>query len=177
MFRGIFISGLVLCWGLAAATLQQLSVDQMTQSATAVVRARVTASSAKLTGNTIYTHYSLQVTERWKGFAPLEVMLPGGTVNGQRQAFPGVPQLTVGTEYLMFLWTSTQTGITHLVGLSQGLFNITAATDGTLTASRPLIGEMILDDEGRKVADHAVQMPLDLLKSQVTHVLARGSAQ
>ncbi len=173
-----FLIGLFLCCAAASAvTLQQLSLDQMSQSATAIVRARVTGSSASLTGSTIYTHYSLQVTESWKGFTPAEVMVPGGIANGLRQSFPGVPQLTAGTEYVMFLWTSPITGITHLVGLSQGLFNLSSQADGSALATRPLVGEVMLDAAGRRVADRAVQMPLSTLRSQVSHALAAGVAK
>jgi hypothetical protein len=160
------------CATAPAATLQQLSVDQMTQAATAIVRARVTGATASFTGSTIYTHYQLQVTESWKGFTPVEVAIPGGVATSPggrayRQSFPGMPELTVGTEYLMFLWTSKSTGITHLVGLSQGLFNLSLQSDGSTLATRPLIGEMILDASGQKVVDHAVQMSVSSLKAQV----------
>jgi hypothetical protein len=162
----------------SAATLQQLSVDQMTQAATAIVRARVTGATAGFTGSTIYTHYQLQVTERWKGFAPTEVAVPGGQANGYRQTFPGMPQLAVGTEYVLFLWTSGSTGITHLVGLSQGLFNLSNPGDGSTMATRPLIGEMMLDASGRRVTDQAVQMNVTGLKSMVSHALtSAGSGQ
>jgi hypothetical protein len=160
-----------------AATLQQLSLDQLSQSATAIVRARVTSATASFTGSTIYTHYQLQVTESWKGFRPTEVAVQGGIANGLRQSFPGVPELTVGTEYVMFLWTSGTTGITHLVGLSQGLFNLAPQTDGSTLAVRPLIGEMILDASGRRVADQAVQMPLPSLKNTVSRALRKGGIQ
>jgi hypothetical protein len=177
MFR-VLLSGLLFACAAQSATLQQLSLDQMSQSATAIVRARVTGSTASFTGPTIYTHYSLQVTESWKGFTPNEVMVPGGIANGRRQSFPGVPELNVGTEYVMFLWTSSQTGITHLVGLSQGLFNVAPDQNGSAIASRPPIGEMILDSAGRRVADHAVSMPLTAMRNQVSHALvAKGAAK
>src|ERR1700689_3728669 len=115
----------------AAATLQQLSMDQMTQRSTAIVRARVTGSSASLTGSTIYTHYKLQISETWKGVPGTEVMLPGGVAGGYRQSFPGVPSLQTGAEYVLFLWKSSSTGITHVVGLSQGIFSITQQDDGS----------------------------------------------
>ena len=167
-------AALALCAGASAATLQQLSLDQMTQASTAIVRARVTNSTASLTGSTIYTHYKLQVTESWKGFMPAEVAVPGGVAGGLRQSFPGMPELAVGTEYVMFLWTSGSTGITHLVGLSQGLFSLSSQSDGSTMATRPLIGEMMLDAAGRKVADQAVQMSLTALKAQVRMKLSGG---
>src|SRR6204780_1593188 len=141
----------------AAATLQQLSMDQLTQSATAIVRARVTGSSASFTGSTIYTHYKLQVSETWKGAAGPEVMLPGGVAGGLRQSFPGVPTLQTGAEYVLYLWKSSTTGITHVVGLSQGIFDVTQQADGSFQVSRPKIGETMLDATGHLVRDQAIR--------------------
>jgi hypothetical protein len=156
------------CCSAAAATLQQLSLDQMTQSATAIVRARVTGSSASFTGSTIYTHYKLQISETWKGAPGTEVMLPGGVAGGYRQAFPGVPALQTGAEYVLFLWKSSTTGITHLVGLSQGIFNVTQQAGGAIQVGRPAIGETMLDAAGHPARDHAVQMQLSDMKARVS---------
>lgn len=172
-----YLGALLVCCVAPCATLQQLSLDQMAQASTSIVRARVTGQTASFTGSTIYTHYSLQVTESWKGFRPTEVLVPGGIANGKRQAFPGVPELKAGTEYVLFLWTSASTGITHIVGLQQGLFNLNAQTDGSTLAVRPLIGEVILDAHGRRVPDHAVSLPLTSLRSQVSHALIAGAAK
>jgi hypothetical protein len=169
-----FIVLLCGCLVASAATLQQLSMDQMTQSATAIVRARVTGSSASLTGSTIYTHYKLQISETWKGSAGSEVMLPGGLASGLRQSFPGVPQLQTGGEYVLFLWTSAKTGITHVVGLNQGIFNIGQQPDGSMLASRPQIGEGMFDSRGHAVQDHAVQMNLSDMKSLVRQTIGTG---
>lgn len=165
------------CCPVSAATLRQLSMDQMTQSATAIVRARVTGSSASLTGTTIYTHYQLQVSEVWKGKSSTDVVVPGGVAGGYRQSFPGVPALQTGLEYVLFLWTSPTTGLTHLVGLSQGVFGVSPQSDGTLQASRPLIGEGMHDATGRLVNDRAVQMRLSDMKNQVSATVVAGAAR
>lgn len=171
--------GLVLilwaCSYAAAATLRQLSMDQMSQSATSVVRARVTGSSTAVTGSTIYTHYQLKVSEVWKGASASEVVLPGGVAGGYRQAFPGVPSLQTGAEYVLFLWTSPSTGLTHLVGLNQGILNVVPQPDGSVQASRPRIGEGMLDAEGHLVKDQPVQMKIADMKAQVT--AAAGAAR
>jgi hypothetical protein len=151
----------------AAATLQQLSLDQITQNATAIVRARVTGSSASFTGSTIYTHYKLQISETWKGSPGAEVMLPGGVANGYRQSFPGVPTLQTGSEYVLYLWKSPTTGITHIVGMSQGIFNVTQQADGSIQVARPLIGETMLDANGQLARDQAIQMRISDLKTSV----------
>lgn len=171
MFRVFGFVLLCACVPARAATLQQLSLDQMTRDATAIVRARVTGSSASFTGATIYTHYKLQVSEVWKGSGAAEVMLPGGVAGGYRQSFPGVPALKTGAEYVLFLWMSGSTGITHLVGLTQGLFDVTTQADGSILVSRPRIGETILDLNGREVKDHAVRMNFSAMKARV-----RGTA-
>lgn len=151
-----------------AATLQQLTLTQLAQSATAVVRVRVTSSSASFTGSTIYTHYKLQVSETWKGSAPAEVMLPGGVASGYRQSYPGVPSLQIGNEYVLYLWKSPSTGITHIVGWSQGIFNVTQQSDGTVLVGRTRIGETMLDANGHQVRDQAIEMLLSDMRSQVT---------
>lgn len=161
---------LVVLWtfgSATAATLRQLSMDQMTQNATSIVRARVTGSSASFTGSTIYTHYKLQASEVWKGAGATEVMLPGGVAGGYRQSFPGVPALQIGSEYLLFLWKSPSTGITHLEGFGQGLYNVVTGTDGSVQANRPPIGEGMLDAKGRSVKGQAVQMQLADMKARI----------
>jgi hypothetical protein len=161
------LAALFACCSLQAATLQQLSLDQMAQSATAIVRARVTGSSASFTGSTIYTHYKLQVSETWKGSPATEVMIPGGVSGEYRQTFPGMPALQAGTEYVLFLWTSSS-GITHLVGLTQGLYNVEQLRDGGLEVSRPAIGENMFDRSGKSVKDQAVRMQLADMRTRVT---------
>jgi hypothetical protein len=151
----------------SAVTLRQMSMDEMTASATAIVRAQVTGSSVSQIGPTIYTRYKLQVTETWKGSAPGEVLLPGGTVSGLRQSFPGVPQLSTGSEYVLFLWTSSSTGITHVIGFSQGIFNVSQQADGSIQASRPATAETMLDATGHPVRDQAISMKLADMKSSV----------
>jgi hypothetical protein len=153
------------------ATLQQLSMDQMSQLATSVVRARVTGVSASLVATagspTIYTHYKLVVNESLKGAAATEVVLPGGEFNGQKQSFPGVPELKVGSEYVLFLWKSPTTGVTHSLGLTQGIFEIRALEDGSLVASRKQSGELMLDASGKRVNDQAVSLKLGDLRTRV----------
>jgi hypothetical protein len=175
-----FIAFIILLWvcGTAgAATLQQLSMDQMTQSATAIVRAHVTGSSASFTGSTIYTHYQLLVSEIWKGSAASEVTAPGGVAGGYRQSYPGVPSLQVGSEYVLFLWKSPSTGIIHLVGFSQGVFNVATQPDGSIQALRARIGEGMHDSKGRLVRDQAVQMKIADMKAQVSATLNAGAAK
>ncbi len=103
---------LVLCLApwvapLPGATLQRLSLDDLIQKSSGIVRAKVAGSYADFWGATIYTHWKLQIVESWKGGGQptVEVMVPGGSARGFHQSVPGAPQLVAGKEYLLFLWT------------------------------------------------------------------------
>jgi len=58
------LSGLA---AMSAATLERLSLDDLTQKSSDIVRAKVVGSYADLRGSAIYTHWKIQVSERWKG--------------------------------------------------------------------------------------------------------------
>src|SRR5258705_12946697 len=68
--------------------------------------------------------------------AQVEVQVPGGTFQGQQQNFAGTPQLTEGAEYVFFLWTGPS-GATHLLGLSQGVLDVTTNSAGELIVAGP----------------------------------------
>src|SRR5579875_2721629 len=52
---------------LQSATLERLSLNDMIQKSTAIVRGTVTGSHVAQQGALIYTHYTVHVTERFKG--------------------------------------------------------------------------------------------------------------
>ncbi len=166
---------LLVCCSLPAATLERLTLDDMTGKATAVVRGIVTGSSTSMVGSTVYTWYRVQVSEVWKG--PVQntvtVMMPGGVANGVRQSFAGVPHLNIGGEYVMFLWTG-KSGNTQLIGLTQGLFDVSVDADGSPVASRGASSELMLDANGKAVQDQAVRMSL---KSMSSHIRGTGSVR
>lgn len=162
---------------LPAVTLQQLTIDQVARVSTEVIRGQVTASYTALEGRTVFTHFRVQVSERWKGSskAASDVAIPGGVFNGVRQTFAGVPALEIGKKYVLFLWTGPR-GPTQLVGMHQGLFETSAAGDGEMMASRKASSELMLDAFARPVNDQAVRMRLSDLKSRV-HRAGTGVAQ
>lgn len=160
---------------LQAATLQKLGLDDMTQKSTAIVRALVTGSYTAAQGPIIYTHYQLQVSDRWKGAgsASLDVVVPGGTTAGRRQSFSGAPKLVTGTEYVLFLWTGPS-GMTQIMGLSQGVFDLKARDDGDMVASHAASGELMLDSAGRQVQDRPLVLRLGELRQRVSRAVAAG---
>lgn len=157
----------------AAATLERLTLDEMIQQSTAIVRGRVSAAGSLQRGPLIYSRWRIQVAERWKGPAgsEAEVLTPGGTFQGVRQSFSGVPVLKEGAEYVFFLWTG-RSGLTQIIGLSQGLFDLGRDSSGTPFVSRPASGETLLDPKsGAVVEDQPVRMRLSEMHGRIRGVL------
>jgi hypothetical protein len=159
-----------------ATTLQRLTLDEMAQKSTAIVRAKVTGSSEIIRGGEIFTTYKFDVLQTLKsGPGVREVAVPGGVAGGMRQVVAGAPTLSAGREYVLFLWTS-RSGLTQLIGMSQGVFSVKRTNAGDLLASRSAAGEQMLDAAGRAVRDEALSIPLNELKAKVSKALAAVSA-
>jgi hypothetical protein len=164
---------------LLGATLERLSLDDLTTKSTDIVRAKVMGSYADLRGSAIYTHWKIQVVERLKGAAQsnVEVLVPGGDAAGLHQDVPGAPKLVVGNEYLLFLWTS-KSGATHITGWGQGVFNLSQIASGELIASRAALGETMLDrGTWLAVKDESVQMRYADMTARVSATLAQGATR
>jgi hypothetical protein len=150
---------------LSATTLEQLTLADMTRQSTTIVRARVTGSRTAYQGSAIYTYFQLEVLETWKGKGAPEVAIPGGVVDGIRQIVNGAPQLEIGQEYVLFLWTS-RSGLTQIIGLSQGRFHISGDM-----IQRPPASELMLDRSGRPVESQAISLRVQDLRAQVSQAL------
>ena len=163
---------------LPGATLLQLSLDDMIQKSTAIVHGTVQPTYSAIRGSMIYSHYQVQVTNSYKGTAARtwDVAVPGGAANGIQQYFAGAPALTTGQDYLLFLWTS-KTGLTQVIGLSQGLFTVSANSSGQLIVSRGASGETMLNASGQVTTDSNLQMTLTQMSSRIQAVLAGGASQ
>jgi hypothetical protein len=162
---------------LRGATLEQLSLDELIQKSTAIVRARVVDSHADFRGAEIFTHWKLEVEEQWKGQPAAEVMGPGGTVRGYRQGVPGAPQLTVGKEYMLFLWRS-KSGATYLTGWGQGVFELSKDDAGKVLATRAAASETVVEHgTWRPVKDDGIQMQYAELTALISATLRKGASR
>jgi hypothetical protein len=165
--------------GLAAATtLQQLSTDAMIKQSTAIVRVQVTGSAPVLRWRDIYTQYQFTVLETLKpaasGPASTSVSIPGGTLQGIRQMVAGAPALATGQQYVIFLWTS-RSGLTQIIGLSQGLFNVMQDASGAQVLVRPAAAAAVVNQKGAPVTDTSVTMTLSALRSEIQSVMGAGN--
>ena len=164
---------------LQAATLERLSLDDMIEKSAVIVRGRVTGSWAAYTGSAIFTHYRVQVAERWKGpaDASVEFMVPGGKVDRIRQVCEGAPELVEGKEYLLLLWTS-RGGLTYIIGFSQGIFELSADGTGAPLAIRSASSErMLAPGTGQPVPSERIEMRLKDLGARITTNLSRGATK
>jgi len=158
---------------LQSATLQQLSMTDLIAKSTAIVRGTIQASYAAFSGPVIFTHYSVQVTEKWKGSAgaTVDVAVPGGVVSGIRQTYPGAPQFQPGDQYVLFLWTG-KSGMTQIMGFSQGAFEVAQDGSSDPSLTRNPSHELMLDPAThRQVTDRLLTMRLSELRAQVASAL------
>jgi hypothetical protein len=162
------------------ATLERLSFEDMAAKSTLIVRGKVSETWTATTNSAIFTHYRIQVSETFKGAAgkSVEIMVPGGELNGRRQTFSGSPVLNKGGDFVLFLWTS-RAGITWIMGLTQGLFAVPADGSSDPVANRPASPELMLDpNTARPVKDVALNMRLSDIRARIAAALAaKGGAQ
>jgi hypothetical protein len=174
--RSILLAGFAALACARATTLEQLSLDDMIQQSTGIVRAQVTGSSTGLRGQNIYTYYHLQILESAKsgshGMREVDVAVPGGTVNGMRQVAVGAPELTPGAQYVVFLWTS-RSGLTQIIGLSQGLFLAVRDGSGKISLTRPAATDLMLDQNGKAVEAEALGLEWSDLRARIQKELAK----
>lgn len=166
--------------GLAwSTTLERLSLDDMIGKSTAIVRGKVSGSYAIAQGRLIYTYYAIQVSETLKGTArnSIAVAVPGGTANNLRQIIPGAPELHTGDEFVFFLWTG-KSGVTQVIGLTQGLFKLSPSQSGDPVATRSASSELMLDGStGRPVKDQTLVMNLSDLRARIAAKTGKEAAQ
>jgi hypothetical protein len=168
----------MLAASLAGSTLRQLSLDDMILQSTMIVRGTVQPSNAVFQGSMIFTHFTIQVTETYKGpaLSQIDIGVPGGMVNGAIQRYAGAPALSTSQDYVLFLWTS-KTGLTQVIGLSQGLFSVISIAGGPPMVVRAAAAERMLNSAGQPVTDSDIRMALSDLKTHIQSVLSGQGAQ
>jgi hypothetical protein len=161
-----------------AATLEKLSVEEMAQKATLIVRGKVTGCAGENRGSMIYTRCQMTVSERWKGEAGTQVdfVVPGGTARGLTQIFTGTPKFATGEEHVLFLWAG-RSKINQVIGLSQGKFDIKVDGKGSPVVQRAATSEVMLDKSGLPVTDTRMEFGVSELRNRVRQALAAEVAK
>jgi hypothetical protein len=76
----------------------------------------------------------------------------------------------------LFLWTS-RSGMTQVIGLSQGMFNLKQDASGDTVLNRPAIADQMLDKSGKPVTDTAVTMKWSDLRALIVKTLQKPAKQ
>jgi hypothetical protein len=169
----LYVTSIVL--PLQGATLERLSLNDLIDKSTAIVRGTVTDSWAASNGRDIYTHYKIRVSEQFKGPAQrlMEIVVPGGDVAGLHQSVAGSPVLKAGDRFVFFLWTG-KTGLTWIMGLTQGLFALRGDGAGDPQATRAASRELMLDPKtGQPVKENITSIRLSDLRSRIAARLGK----
>ena len=147
----------------------------MIRLSTAIVHGKTQPTVTATRSSIIYTHYQVQVSETFKGQAAsqLDMVVPGGAANQMQQTFAGAPSLIPGQDYVLFLWTS-KSGLTQIIGLSQGLFVVTTNASGQQIVRRAAATERMVNAAGSPVNDSSMQMLLSDLRTQIQKTLGGG---
>lgn len=170
---------LIICSSLLpATTLEKLSVDDMILKSTEIVCGKVTATTSVMRGTAVYTKYRVQVTDTLKGDKragnEMDVFVPGGKFGSTVQQLPGSPKLGEGQDYMLFLWTS-RSGLTQVIGLSQGLFVVKRNPKGEPVLTRNASDATMLDSSGQVVEDTPVSLRLREMVDRIHRSLAGAS--
>ena len=111
-----------------ATTLISMSLDQLTQASSNIVRARVLNQEARWndTHTQIVTITTLEVSQTLKGHASstVEIQQLGGTIGNLRVYVPGSHVFQSQSEYVLFLEPATGSSRYHLVGMTQGAYRV-----------------------------------------------------
>ncbi len=123
-----------------ATTVIPMSVEEMTQAASAVVEGTAGESwSAWNPQHTlIYTYTKFQITRSWKGALPASVVVKqlGGQADGYMQKVAGVRYFQSGEPCVLFLRGSVAQDNTQVVvGLMQGNFRVYTSSRGETMVS------------------------------------------
>jgi hypothetical protein len=127
-----------------ATTLVHMSLEQLSQAASDVVRGQVIdqTSSWDASHKLIRTVTRVAVERRMKGQAPdlIEVEQPGGKIGNLRVYVPGTVHLLPGAKYLLFVEPAQAIPSQYLVvGMAQGAYRIYRdAVTGQERVIRPL---------------------------------------
>ena len=121
------------------------SVSQLVQRADLVVMGEVESSESRWHKSRIHTWNELSVDSIILGEAPsasIQVRHLGGSMGDYQLTIPGAPHFEKGDHVLLFLRQDSIGHAFHVVGLSQGVFQL-AEGESSETISQDITGGML----------------------------------
>jgi len=67
--------------------------------------------------------------------------------------------------------------MTQVIGLSQGMFNLTTDSSGAIVLNRPAIADQMLDKSGKPVTDQAVTIKWSEFRDLIVKTLPKAAAK
>ena len=165
--------------GLEATTVKQLSLEQMVRGSHRIMLGRCVSQETYWNKNRtrIYTATRFEVTEDLKGESrrTATVVTVGGTVDGLTQVVSGTPRFQEHEEVLLFL-EAGRSGNWILMGLSQGMFRITADRGGVRTAHHASSGLRLAAGPPESSSQTPIpnRIELDRLLSRIRQLVANS---
>ena len=169
----------VLVSGLEATTVKQFSLEQMVRGSHRIILGRRVSQETYWNKNRtrILTATRFAVTEDLKGESrgTATVVTVGGSVDGMTLMVSGTPQFREHEEVLLFL-EAGKSGNWILMGLSQGMFRITADRRGVKTAHHASSGLHLIPAPDQSTFQTPIpsQVELDRLLSRIRQLVAKN---
>lgn len=178
-FLAFVLASLALSWPMGASVARHVAFDQKVDEAESIVFGKCldTQSSFDPSGKWIITRARFQVEKSIKGNAgsTVEVMLPGGTVNGIHQETVGVPSYEKGDERVLFVKRG-KLGASVLY-LDQGSYAVQQDSSGRRSVAPAASDLILLDAQTGKVAAVEGIRSLDTFERDVAMSTQRVAAQ
>jgi hypothetical protein len=163
--------------GLWATTAVEMSIDDMSQSADAIVSGRCTNSQSAWMDGSLVTLAKISVSEVLKGQVGSEitVVLPGGIDSNRpvpiAMTFPAAPEIQVGENTLLFLVGEEVQGY-GVVGFSQGKFTVVEDSGAKMVTQD--LSALNLHNGSRISRGSETTLPYEDVKRQVQRSLTRA---
>jgi len=156
---GVGLSVLAMVAGVSATVIVPADFTEMVNGSQMVVHGRVIDVRSQMVGDrrTIESVVTVSVEESIKGQSGTTVFVrvPGGLVGRYRRFMVGAPVFRPGEEVVLFL-TGRPPAIPMPFGLSQGVYRVSRAADGSAVVTPPVLSE------GRVVRGDPARRPLEI---------------
>ena len=154
-----------------------MSMEQMTQEATAIVIGKTVATQSQWVGRSLVTQVTISVAETLKGDVgtSLKVDVPGGVDYNRKHpiamTYAGAPQFSLDEKTFLFLYRLAEGDSNYsVIGLSQGKFSIGQADDGGEVVTRDTINTPVQKGAGAIRGNRQV-IPMSEFKAMVRRFL------
>jgi hypothetical protein len=150
---------------LHATVLIPADLGDLSRDARAVALGRVVAVDARWADDrrSIDTLVTLDVDAYLKGSlgSPLQFRVPGGQLGRYRSILVGAPEFAINQRVVVFLGARGPS-VPHVLGLSQGVFRLVAASNGSSWLVTPPPVWPAVAGPGRVVRGDAARQPMPL---------------